>query len=102
MTLNVYMLFMTCVCVPGTSKWRKDVLENVLIAKFKSALKSEAAKKSTILTYLQQMWHLMALLMLDESAQKLQIKAVYAFLAKSEPSATLEKLLCNPFNWIVG
>lgn len=44
----------------------------------------------------------MALFMLDESVQKMQMKAVLSFLAKKDDILTLEKLLCNPFNWKIG
>ena len=64
-------------------------------------LDSDAAKKFTVLTYLQQLWHLIALNMQDDSAKKLQKKAIFAFLTQKDGSATLDKLLVNPFNWVV-
>ena len=72
------------------------------MGRIKFALSSEAAQKNSILTYLSQIWHLMALLMLDEGAAKLQKKAVITFLTKKEASATLDQLLSNPFNWKVN
>ena len=44
----------------------------------------------------------MALLMLDDGAAKLQKKAVFTFLTKSESAATLNSLLVNPFNWKIN
>ena len=44
----------------------------------------------------------MALLMLDDGAQKLQKKAVFTFLTKSDASSTLDALLTNPCNWKVN
>ena len=42
---------------------------------------------------MQQLWHLMALLMLDDGAQKLQKKAIFTFLTKPDANLTLETLL---------
>ena len=66
------------------------------------ALKSDAAKKNTILTYLGQIWHLMALVMLDKGAFTLQKKAIFAFLTKRDKEASTALLLANPFNWVQG
>lgn len=44
----------------------------------------------------------MALLMLDDGAQKLQKKAIFTFLTKPDANLTLETLLQNPFNWKVN
>jgi len=102
MALNIYMLLLACLCASDSSEWRQDVCMGNLMVWTKNVLKSEAAKKNTVLTYLQQMWHLMALLMQDFGAAKLQKKALFVFLTTKETSATLDKLLSNPFNWIVN
>ena len=55
MSLNIYMLLLTCLQVPDTSAsgWRQQVCTETLIKNLRVALDSEAAKKNTILTYLQ-------------------------------------------------
>lgn len=69
MSLNLYMLLLVCMSV-GSNEWRTEIFK-VLSQRAKFALSTDAAKKNTILTYLGQIWHLMALLMLDEGAAKL-------------------------------
>ena len=99
MSLNIYMLLLTCLQVPDTSGWRQDICINTLVKALRLAINSEAAKKNTILTYLQQFWHLIALYMLDDGASKLQKKAIFTYLTKKDSHLVVEKLLGNPFNW---
>ena len=68
--LNVYMLILTLLNIESSQNLRSKVLREIVLDRMQFALKSDAAKKNTILSYLQQMWHLMALLMLDKKAQK--------------------------------
>lgn len=55
MSLNIYMLLLTTLQTPDTSAsgWRQEVCNESLIKNLRVALDSEAAKKNTILTYLQ-------------------------------------------------
>ena len=54
MSLSIYMLLLTTLQTPDTSAsgWRQEICET-LIKSLRVALDSEAAKKNTILAYLQ-------------------------------------------------
>ena len=58
---------------------------------------ADKPNKEGTLRELGQVWHLMTLLILDESAAKNQKKAIFSFLTSKVPST--DKLFQNPFNW---
>ena len=68
MSLNIYMLLLASLQVPNSATWRQEICMDFLIVRLRFALDSEAAKKNSILTYLQQIWHLVALMMVDDCA----------------------------------
>ena len=70
-SLNVYMLILTCVGMPDSSQWKQELCMSVLNEKLKALIANAQGLQNAVLTYLQQVWHTMALLMLRDDCSKL-------------------------------